>query len=100
MRRKPAHIRIKPPRLDLRTGRQLGGNMSVRTSWGSGLLLLAISAVSAAVGGALPPTPPFPASPSPSPSCTIRGTAHGDHIMGTPGDDVICAGGGDDVIES
>jgi Ca2+-binding RTX toxin-like protein len=33
------------------------------------------------------------------PACTIIGTASGDNLDGTPGDDVICAKGGSDSIE-
>jgi Ca2+-binding RTX toxin-like protein len=32
--------------------------------------------------------------------CTEKGTAHRDLLRGTPGFDVICAGGGDDTIRS
>jgi Ca2+-binding RTX toxin-like protein len=35
---------------------------------------------------------------APSGACTITGTRRGEVIYGTPGDDIICARGGDDVI--
>lgn len=33
------------------------------------------------------------------PHCTIKGTAHADHLVGTPHRDVICAAGGDDWVD-
>lgn len=33
------------------------------------------------------------------PVCTIRGTQYGDHLVGTSGPDLICAGAGNDRIE-
>ena len=49
-----------------------------------------------------PPAPPPPPPPSGPPAlgspCTIRGSAGGDHIVGTGARDVICGRGGNDII--
>ena len=34
------------------------------------------------------------------PSCTILGTVQSDHLVGTDGPDVICAGNGEDTVEA
>jgi Ca2+-binding RTX toxin-like protein len=34
------------------------------------------------------------------PSCTILGTVQNDHLVGTDGPDVICAGNGEDTVEA
>ena len=34
------------------------------------------------------------------PDCTIPGTAEGETLTGTEGDDVICTGGGNDTVNA